>query len=86
MLPSDRERLIRFPDHTPCHQDSQNVHGTSDTQTAAIQDMCADHRRSHIHVSEKLLHPADVLSIFETMGAMTVTPLSFGLAIEPFPF
>ena len=66
-LPPDSEHLIPFPDNTRRHQESQHVHRTSDTQTASIQDMRVDHRRSHILVSEELLHNTDVVSIFEKM-------------------
>ena len=34
------------------HQGSQSVHGTSDTQTATVQNVSVDHRRSHIAPAE----------------------------------
>ena len=62
-----------LPDKTCRHQDSQSVHGTSDTQTATVQDVSVDHRRSYIFVSEELLHSTDVISIFKKMSGKRVT-------------
>ena len=67
-----------FPDKTCRHQDSQSVHGTSDTQTATVQDVSVDHRRSYIFVSEELLHSTDVISIFKKMSGKRVTKCMAG--------
>lgn len=53
------KRVMGFLIKLCLYQDSQGAHGTSGTQTATVQDVSVDQRRSRILVSEELLHSTD---------------------------
>jgi hypothetical protein len=69
--------LIRwFPDNNTSHAfcritridlGLQTICRTPHAMSAPVQDMCIDHRRSHVFVTQKFLDRADVISILQKM-------------------
>jgi len=52
---------------------SQDVHRAANAAPAAVEDVCVDHRGTHIPVPQQLLDRPDVVSVLEQVGGERVT-------------
>ena len=59
-----------------------SVGRASDARWALVEDMRVDHRRAHVSMTQKFLHGADIVSVFEQVGGKRVTERVAGRALR----
>jgi hypothetical protein len=64
----------------------QTIGRTPHTMPAPVQNVCIDHRRSHVFVTQKFLDRADIISILQKMRSKRMTQGMTGCPFDDIRF